>query len=224
MQTVGAACQTAPATKPPPPGPELLDLFTDWERWNYLDNALPLIARVAISHYQFETIHPFVNGNGRMGRLIVILLLIDRGPLSDHYMVLSPYLETRRERYADLLSQTTVTGDFDPWVRFFAQAVEAEAAAARVRIDSLLSYKTMVRDRLRGLGLKGTIIEIAETLIERPVLTPAAVAKNHGVSYQTANRAIGRLVDEGILEETTGRTYGRIFVDREVLARIRLGP
>ena len=209
---------------PPPPGPRLVDLFSDWEKWNYAANGLPLLARIAVSHYQFETIHPFIDGNGRIGRLLAILLLIDRGPLSDHYMVLSPYLESRRSRYIDLLAQVTETGDFDPWVRFFAEAVRAEAEAARRRISALTNYRDATVDRLRRSGLKGVIIELAEQLIERPVLTPTVVAQAMGVSYQTANRAIGRLVDEQVLEEATGRTYGRIFVANEVMNLLRLGP
>lgn len=208
---------------PPPPGPLLMDLFSDWEAWNYRQDSLPLIARIAVSHYQFETIHPFADGNGRMGRLIAILLLIDRGPLSDHLMVLSPYIEHRRDRYVDLLRETTATGDFDPWVRFFAEAVRAEASTARSRISALIEYRTNTVNQLRRAGLRGTVIEIAEQLVERPVVTPTAVARAFGVRYQTANRAISQLVHEGIIEEATGRTYGRIFVAREVLRLLRLG-
>lgn len=208
---------------PPPPGPSLKELFSDWERWNYGTSPLPLLARIAVSHYQFETIHPFTDGNGRMGRLVAILLLIDRGPLSDHYMVLSPYIESRRDRYVELLGQTTVSGDFDPWVRFFAEAVRSEASAARSRISALVAYRSATVDELRRAGLKGTIIEIAEQLVQRPAVTASAVAKTFGVTFQTANRAISRLVDEGILEEATGRKYGRVFVAREVFRLMRLG-
>lgn len=209
---------------PPPPGPGLEALFIDWERWNYREDALPLLARIAVSHYQFETIHPFVDGNGRLGRLIAILLMIDLGPLTDHYMVLSPYFEARRDRYVELLSATTVTGDFDPWVHFFVDAVGAEAVAARQRIASLLEYREEVISRLRQAGLKGTIIEVAEQIIGNPVTTATSMARRFGVEYQTANRVIDRLVREGILGEATGRNYGRIFVAREVLRRLRLGP
>lgn len=209
---------------PPPPGPGLEALFSDWEKWNYRQDALPLLARIAVSHYQFETIHPFIDGNGRIGRLIAILLLIDLGPLTDHYMVLSPYFEARRDRYVELLSATTVTGDFDPWVRLFVDAVHAEAVAARQRIASLLEYREETINRLRQAGLKGTIIEVAEQIIGNPVTTSTSMAKRFNVKYQTANRIIGRLVKDGILVEATGRSYGRIFVAREVLRRLRLGP
>jgi cell filamentation protein, protein adenylyltransferase len=208
---------------PPPPGPSLGDLFSDWERWNYDTSPLPLLARIAVSHYQFETVHPFTDGNGRMGRLVAILLLIDRGPLSDHYMVLSPYLESRRDRYVELLGQTTASGDFDPWVRFFAEAVRSEASTARSRISALVSYRLATVDQLRRAGLKGTIIEIAEQLVERPAVTASDVARRFDVTFQTANRAISRLVEEGILEEATGRRYARVFVAREVFRLMRSG-
>ena len=208
---------------PPPAGTVLDDLFTDWERWNYREDSLPVLARIAVSHYQFETIHPFVDGNGRIGRLIVVMLLMELGPLTGHYLVLSPYLEARRDRYADLLSSTSATGDFDPWVRFFAEAVRHEAALARRRISELLAFRDGVIDDLRRSGLRGTIIEVAERLIERPVLTPTAVARQFDISYQTANRAVSILVSRGILTETTGRTYGRVFVAVEVLRLLELG-
>ena len=158
-----------------------------------------------------------MDGNGRMGRLLAILLLIERGPLSDHFMVLSPYLEARCQPYQDLLAETSATGDFDPWVRFFAAAVSAEAEAARNRAGKALAYRKALVDRLRAQGLKGTIIEVAESLVYLPVLSAGAVARQCNVAFQTANRVIKRLVDESVLSEVTGRGYGRVFAAREVL-------
>ena len=218
---VAIGSRGAPVTEarfvPPPPEPLLSDLISDWEKWNYREDEFSVVARIAISHYQFEAIHPFMDGNGRMGRLLAILLLIERGPLSDHFMVLSPYLEARRQLYQDLLGETSATGNFDPWVRFFATAVSAEAEAARTRARKALAYRKALVDRLRAQGLKGTIIEVAESLIYLPVLSATAVARQCNVTFQTANRVVKRLVDENILSEITGRDYGRLFAAREVL-------
>ena len=206
---------------PPPPSPGLVDLFSDWERWNYRDDSIPLVPRVAISHYQFEAIHPFMDGNGRLGRLIAVLLLIDRGPLSNHYLVLSPYLETRRSRYQDLLAHTSETGEFDPWVRFFAGAVAAEAQAARHRMTALLEYPQEVVQRLRALGLKGAVIDLAKLLLEHPIMSVPQAQRLLGVTYQTANRVIGTLVGIGVLEEVTGGSYGRLFAARKIFELLR---
>jgi len=206
---------------PPPPGPELEDLFVDWERWNYREDDIPVLARIAVSHYQLETIHPFFEGNGRIGRLVAVLLLIDLGPLTDHFLVLSPYLEARRDRYQEMLSHVSASGDFDAWVHFFADAIHAQAGEARNRMDALLAYRSDAVQRLRGLRMKGTVIALAERLIEQPVVTPTSVAADFGISYQTANRAIGRLVQTGYLEEVTGRRYQRVFVARDVLQIMR---
>lgn len=118
---------------PPPPGPDLVDLFRDWEKWNYATNGLPLLARIAVSHYQFETIHPFIDGNGRIGRLLAILLLIDRGPLSDHYMVLSPYLESRRSRLSTCSLGLRRPGTS---IRGFASLQRPSAPRRRLRGDA----------------------------------------------------------------------------------------
>lgn len=208
---------------PPPPGPNLGDLFSDWERWNYREDSIPLLARVAVSHYQFETIHPFLDGNGRLGRLIVVLLLIELGPLSDHYLVLSPYLERRRSRYQDFLAHTSETGDFDPWVRFFAEAVAAEAEAARSRVEALLEYPSSIVARLRADGRKGAVIDLANLLVENPVLSVRRAAELLDVSYQSANRVIGTLVALGELREVTGGSYGRLFAARRVFDILHQG-
>jgi Fic family protein len=195
----------------PPPADMVEDLLDSWEAWNYDEAPMPLIARVALSHYQFETIHPYKDGNGRIGRLAAILLLIDRGPLSDHYLALSPYIEARRTRYIDLLAQTSATGDFDPWVRFFAEAIEAEAKNARSRITALLDFSVRAGEIVREAGLSGVATQVAEGLVSHPVLSVKTIEKAYEVTFQTANRAIGKLVELGLLEEVTGGSYARRF-------------
>lgn len=202
---------------PPPPGTVMRELLEDWEEWNYREDHISSVVRTAVSHYQFETIHPFRDGNGRIGRLIAVLLLIELGPLSGHLLSLSPYFEARRALYGEHLRDVSATGDFGPWVAFFADAVASEAAEARRTVDRLLAWRQMNVERLRDMGLKGVVIALAESLIGFPVVTAPISANRLSVTYRSANRAIRILTDAGVLEEITGRRYGRIFVAREVI-------
>lgn len=202
----------------PPPPERVMELLADWERWNYRDDVIPIVVRTAVSHYQFEAIHPFGDGNGRLGRMVAALLLIDRGPLSGHLFSLSPYLESRRAEYGERLREVSATGDWDGWVTFFAQAVAAQADGARLRAESLLAWRDQTISGLRESGLKGLVISIAESLIGYPGITPTSAAKQFSVTYRAANRAIGILEERGILTEMTGRDYGRFFLCQEVVA------
>jgi Fic family protein len=196
---------------PGPPGDELRALLEDWETWNYKEDNVPAIVRAAISHYQFETIHPFRDGNGRLGRLLAILLLIERGPLTGHLFSLSPYLEARRGEYGELLRGVSAEGDYDSWVRFFATAVTEQASQGRTRVSGLLDWREETVSRLRHDGLRGTVISIAESLIGYPFTSPSQAQHQFNVTYRAANRAIGQLSERGILAEITGRSYGRVF-------------
>lgn len=202
---------------PTPPGPEMDALLADWEAWNYAEDDIPSIVRIAVSHYQFETIHPFRDGNGRLGRLVAVLLLIERGPLSGHLLTLSPYLEARREEYGELLRQVSATGDYNPWVSFFAGALSAQATQARSRVERLLNWRQETVTHLRDQGVRGTAIAIAESLIGYPIVTPTGAKDQHNVSYRSANLAIARLESEGVLVEFTGRRYRRVFGAPDVI-------
>jgi Fic family protein len=203
---------------PLPPGEEFRALLADWEAWNYRDDHISLVARAAISHYQFEAIHPFRDGNGRLGRLLAVLLLIERGPLTGHLLSLSPYFEARRDAYGEHLREVSASGDFDPWVQFFATGIAHQARIARTRVERLLLWRQNTVDELRSSGVRGVAITIAEDLIGYPVLTPSEAAKRFGVTYRAANRAVQRLESAGVLDEITGRSYGRKFFAPDVLS------
>jgi len=196
---------------PSPPGDELKKGISDWEKWVNQEDDLPLLVKVALSHYQLETLHPFSDGNGRLGRLVITLQLICAGVLQQPILNLSPWLEPRRDQYIDHLLNVSTTGDFDPWVRFFAQAVEARANAAIQAIDDLLALRLEFIGRVKAAGGRGAIVELAQNLIGYPFLDVSAASEIVGTSYPTANAAVRRLVDLGILREVTGHTYGRIF-------------
>jgi Fic family protein len=198
---------------PVPEGDLLQEGVSDWEKWiNTKDHDMPLVVKAAVGHYQFETLHPFSDGNGRLGRLIVVLQMIEAGTLTYPILNLSPWLRPRKELYKRLLLEVSATGDYDPWVRFFSTAVEAQAQDMVERIDQLLAVREQLLGIARQNKLRGFAVNIIEDLIGYSSITPSTTAKRHDVQYKTANDAFKRLEQLGILREITGASYGRIYV------------
>lgn len=205
---------------PPPAGQVLVEGISDWEKWINAEDDIPLLVKAALGHYQFETLHPFSDGNGRLGRLIIVLQLMDAGALRHPILNLSPFFEPRKDTYKDLLLETSRSGDFEPWVRFFAEAVAVQAADAEQRIASLMGLRQRMLEALRAERARGVVLEIVDDLIGYPVITVSQAAKLHSVTFPPASNAIERLVRLGFLEEITGRGYGRVFVCREVMSTV----
>jgi Fic family protein len=202
---------------PSPPGSQLIEGVSDWEKWINDPNDVPIIAKLALGHYQFETLHPYADGNGRLGRLIAILQLIESGALASPSLNISPWFEARRDEYMDGLLRVTHTGDFDTWVTFFSEGIQAQAKEGVVIIEALLAYKDETLRSLRAAGLRGVILQIAENLIGYPVIDVATAKSMTNKTYETANQAIARLVDHGVLREITGRPVNRLFVCNPIL-------
>jgi Fic family protein len=201
---------------PPPPGDDLENGMSDWEKWINAEGDIPLVVKAAIGHYQFETLHPFSDGNGRLGRLVVVLQMIEAGTLTYPILNISPWLKARKSEYKDHLLHTSETGDFDPWVRFFCTAVEAQAADMVQRIEELLAAREEMLTIARTNRLRGIAFSLVDDLIGYSSITPSAAARLHNVTYKAANDAIKKLVELGILTEITGANYGRIFVCPQV--------
>ncbi|KWX21776.1 filamentation induced by cAMP protein fic [Mycolicibacterium wolinskyi] len=196
---------------PPPNGDILVAGMSDWEKWVNASDDLPLLVKVALAHYQFETLHPFSDGNGRLGRLIITLQLMQAGALKYPILNLSPWLEPRREQYIDHLLEVSATGNFEPWINFFCQAVVARADAATETIAAMLDIREEFADQLRAVGASGMVLQLASDLIGFPYISAGEAADLYGVAYPTANNAIAKLAKLGILEEITGREYRRVF-------------
>jgi len=208
---------------PVPNGPMLVEGVSDWEKWiNRVEHDMPLVVKAAVGHYQFETLHPFSDGNGRLGRLIVVLQMMEAQVLTYPVLNLSPWLKRRKEQYKTLLLDISATGDYDPWVRFFSNAVEAQAQDMVGRIEELLTVRQELLDQARENRLRGFALVVIEDLIGYSSITPSSMAKRHEVQYKTANDAIKRLEALGILQEITGANYGRIYASprvREIVLR-----
>jgi Fic family protein len=205
---------------PPPEGEELERGVDEWEKWINADDDIPLIVKIALGHYQFETLHPYHDGNGRLGRLVMTLQLITAGALSYPLLDLSTWMEPRKEHYKNLMLDVSRTGDFDPWIQFVAESFVGAADESIRRIDLLMSIRQDIVDQLRADGARGVALEIADDLIKWPVITTMQAAKNHGVTWPPANNAIQRMVRLGILEEVTGRTYGRVYYCTRVMRAV----
>lgn len=203
-------CRIHEAVLVPPPADRLVDLLSDWERWIHREE-LPILIRVAIGHYQFETIHPYTDGNGRLGRLLAVLQLIESGLMRHHLMTISGYFERDKAAYTGHLQRVRETGEFDPWVRYFCRGLEASAIQSLERIRQAQTLTREVVSELRSRGVRGTAIQVAEDLVGYPVLTVPEVERRYDVAYQTANTVVTKLVEAGILTQISEGNYGRVF-------------
>lgn len=210
----GATPETAIFVPPPPD--ELGDLLADWERFANEENSLPPLLSAALLHYQFETLHPFLDGNGRLGRLLIIFYLIARNRLPSPLLYLSPYLEDRRDEYFACLQGVRERGDFDTWLRFFLRGVEAQANDAVTRAERLLDLRE--RYRAATASLRSQAGGLVDLVFEMPVLTAHLVEARAGVTRPTALRLLGQLTELGILAEIpAGARRQRRWLAREVL-------
>ncbi|HEY9316106.1 Fic family protein [Williamsia sp.] len=205
---------------PCPPGDQLEAGVAAWENWLMTDSDLLIIAKVAIAHYQFETLHPFGDGNGRLGRLVSILQLMKAGRLRWPVLNIAPWFETRRELYQGGLMDVTLSGDFSPWVELFAHAVELQAKEGLLKIQRLLAIRDRLVAELRSANMRGSTVEIAEILIGYPVIDVRTASMLIGKTFEAANQAIAKLVDLKILVEITGKSQNRLFGCAEIARAI----
>jgi Fic family protein len=196
---------------PCPPGDQLEAGVRKWEEWVASDSDLLIIAKVAIAHYQFETLHPYGDGNGRLGRLVSILQLMRAGELRWPVLNIAPWFETHRDRYQNGMMKVTLTGDFSPWVELFAHAVELQAREGLTKIQELLALRDQMVSELRARNLRGSAIEIAEILIGYPVIDVRTASTLIHKTFEATNVAMAKLVEHGMLEEITGRSTNRLF-------------
>ncbi len=194
----------------PPPPPEMTVALTDLERFLH-ERDLPLLVQLAFAHYQFEVIHPFLDGNGRIGRLLIPLMLVLRGALPEPLLYLSAYFEQHRSEYYDHLLLTSQRGDLVPWLTFFLHGVRRQARDAEERTVRLVELQHRMRNDLLDEGRPNSVVRLAEHLFSTPILTAARVESMLGITRPTAHAAIDALVARGDLVEVTGRERGRIY-------------
>ena len=204
----------------PPPHGVVPDCMAKLERFLHArEDGLPLLLRTGLAHVQFETIHPFLDGNGRVGRLLVTLLLCQAGVLREPLLYLSLYLKQHRDRYYDLLNYVRQSGDWEEWLAFFLEGVQVTAAGA---VDAAQQIGQMFQEnhsRIERTGRRaGSAIRVHEALKARPVLHLSEVRNRTTLSFPTATKAMELLVEKGIAREITGKRRDRLFVYDRYLA------
>jgi Fic family protein len=207
----------------PPPVPEMHEALSDLERFMNHERGLPLLVHVGLVHAQFETIHPFLDGNGRVGRLLITFQLVQRGALHRPLLYLSYYLKRNRAEYYDRLTAVRQSGDWEGWMRFFLRGVSDTASEATTTARRILALRDEHREAIQDrLGVNG--VRLLELLFDRPLVNVNLVKDRLGLSFGTANSLVSRLEADGLLVETTGGKRRRIFRYEPYLKLLREEP
>ena len=214
-----AGCTIDEAAFVPPPPDRVEAHLADLERFIHGDSGLPLLVKVALVHAQFETIHPFLDGNGRLGRLLITFLLHERGVLTRPVLYLSAYLKRHRSRYYELLQRVRDGGDWEAWILFFLQGMEEVSHQAATTTREIL----LLRERLRQLIVDhlprsaGTAHQILEHLFSHPIVSISQLCEATEQSFPSVNNIVKRLEALEILREMTGRTRNRRYQFKEYI-------
>ncbi len=203
-----------------PPPPELLDeclnqleLFLHDE-----ETGLPLLVKAGLIHVQFETIHPFLDGNGRLGRLLITFLLCAKGALREPILYLSLYFKTNRAAYYELLDRVRTKGDWEAWLDFFLVGVRDTSDQAAHAAREILQLFAEDQKKIETLGRPAaSVLRVFQHMQRNPIVAIPSAAKRIGISAPTVAKSLGHMIDLGILEETTGRERHRLFVYRRYL-------
>lgn len=205
------------ATYVPPPPAEIPTALSALERYIHRDTPLPPLVDIALVHYQFEAIHPFLDGNGRIGRLLITLMLIERDLLPEPLLYLSAYFERHRGAYYDHLLAVSQKGTWEDWLLFFLRGVTTEARDASRRAGKLFDLRESYRERFQREGARSNLLTAVNHLFATPVTGIRELSEVLGVSFEAARRLVGSLEEQGLLEEITGRRRNRVYAAREVV-------
>jgi Fic family protein len=216
---VGGATE-ADATYVPPPVPRMHECLDDFERFLH-DRSLRPLVQAAVLHWQFEAIHPFGDGNGRVGRLLIGIFLAERGLLPEPLLHLSAYFERTRPAYYAGLLRVSTHGDWNGWLAYVLEGVRVQAEESRAIADRLLALQERYREQLLGARASRSALALLDALFANPVVTTRTAQAILGASAPTARAAIRTLEARGILEEQSGRRWGRVFQAAELLDVVR---
>lgn len=213
-------CTAETATYVPPPMAEMRDAMAALELDIHAPSELPPLARIALIHYQFEAIHPFLDGNGRIGRLLITLLLCEWGLLPQPFLYLSPYLEASRDTYYSLLLAVSQRGAWDAWLAFFFRGVTEQCQDAIIRIRRLQDLRESYRMMVQSERTAARLLHALDLLFASPVITVNQVQEAMEIAYASAQRYVQRLEELGILREITGQARNRVYRAEGVLDAI----
>ena len=201
----------------PPPPPMMLDALYVLERSIYDDSELPPLIKIALMHYQFEAIHPFNDGNGRVGRLLITLQLHHEGLLSQPLLYLSAFFSAHQRGYYDRLLAVSRNAEWTSWVDYFLEGVAEQSRDAGLRARRLLDLREDFRHRVRRLRSPRFPLQLIDEMFQAPLVTAGHVARLLNVTPRSAQQIIGKLTTAGILREVTGRRRNRRYAAPEII-------
>ncbi len=209
-------CSLNDATFVPPPPDRLLDGLSDFEKFLHQASSLPPIVRMAMIHYQFEALHPFLDCNGRIGRLLVTLLLCAEGVLPDPLLYLSAYFEQHRDEYYTRLLSVSTHARWTEWLVYFLRGVTEQSMDAVDRASRLIDLRSSLHQRMRSARLSALLLKLIDALFNLPAVTVASAARLLDVTPRAANMSIQKLVQAGVLTEVTGNRRNRVWIADEI--------
>jgi Fic family protein len=212
---VGSTPSSAPYA--PPPVEEMYQTLDALEKFTHADTQIPPLARVGMIHYQFEAIHPFLDGNGRVGRLLIVLLLCEWGLLSQPLLNLSAYIEHYRQEYYDHLLAVSQRGAWETWLRFFLRGVSEQARDGVVRMERLQAIRIKYQAIVEADRNPERISAVVDFLFSRPIFSVRQVTDGLDIPFKTTQDYVEKLVQAGVLREITGYARNRIFQADEIL-------
>jgi Fic family protein len=205
---------------PPPPGDDLyasIQQLVDWMREDHSERIDPIVA-AALAHYQFETLHPFHDGNGRIGRLLIVLQMFSLRVLSEPTLTVSPWFGARRNEYYDRLLAVSTRGDWDQFVHFFAQGLQESAELTHRQMLALVGVQAELKEVVRASPLRADSAHaLVDFAVANPSFTVRGVQGQLGISYGRANKLVGQLVELGVLEGVDEHAYNRRFYAPRVI-------
>ena len=220
---IGAAGSTLRTARYIPPNPsDMLEAMSDLEKYINSEDSLNVLIQAALLHYQFETIHPFLDGNGRIGRLLITLFLIEKKVLKTPALYISYYLKQNRIEYYDRMSEVRNKDNYEQWVKFFLRAIHFSAQDASQTIEKLSGLHDRNTEKIQKLGrASATALKVFHYLEQNPIIDISKTAQALGISFSTTSGAIRRLEEQGILVQTNNANRNRVFSYEEYLNLLR---
>ncbi|MGA2642497.1 MAG: Fic family protein [Spirochaetia bacterium] len=215
-----AGCALSEATFVPPPVEEMHNALDKLEKYLHEPSEMPALIRLSLVHYQLEAIHPFLDGNGRVGRLLVSLLLCAEKLLPQPLLYLSAYFERYQDDYYRLLLAVSQKGAWEQWIKYFLKAVAIQSTDAIQRIDQLLALRQGYRAQMQQARASALLLQLIDDLFSYPAIINSAVSERMKITPRSAQLNIDKLVERGIIREATGRQRNRVYVATEIVAII----
>jgi len=204
----------------PPPVEEMHTALGHLEKFIHEESDLPTLIRVGLIHYQFEAIHPFLDGNGRIGRLIVVLLLVAWEILPQPSLYLSAFIEARRQEYYDGLLAVSQRGKWEEWLTFFLEGLTQQSMEASGRLTALAQLRGRYVGQIQGERMGKRLINVVDLLFAQPIISVRQIEAQLGVAFTTAQRYVERLEELGIVTETTGLPRNRLYRANEIIGLV----